>query len=274
MFSERMVRLAQTMHLSCIKISTISNELNQASTWASWPRSIICCVQNDFWAYGIFSTNRAPILNRPQHYLQIDQNEISHYPHHLGVSSSASKIICEAVVRSALTVLLLEMDRIELPKRFLILWYVRRKPCIYLVSRLALYQMNWIKHPLELRHLGVLSGASKVIYEPTVCLAQTVHLSWTIKNTISKRTKTRFHMTHVTLEFHRVRPKWFLRLLFVRHKPCTYLASRLALSLNGLNRASTWVLSPSSSTRCVQNDFWAYDMFGPNYAPILHQHSD
>jgi hypothetical protein len=49
----------------------------------------------------------------------------------------------------------------------------------------------------------------------------------------------RFHMTHVTLKFHWVRPKWFLRLWYVRHEPCTYLASRLPLSSNGLNRAST-----------------------------------
>jgi hypothetical protein len=51
----------------------------------------------------MFSTNRASIFNR-QHYLQMDQNEISHYPRHLGVPSSVSKIISEAVVRSALTV--------------------------------------------------------------------------------------------------------------------------------------------------------------------------
>jgi hypothetical protein len=70
------------------------------------------------------------------------------------------------------------------PKWFLILWYVRQKPCTYLTSRLALYQMNWIKHPLELRHLRVLLGASKAISKPTVCLAQTVHLSWTDKNTL------------------------------------------------------------------------------------------
>jgi hypothetical protein len=134
--------------------------------------------------------------------------------------------------------------------------------------------MNWIKHLLELRHLGVLSGASKAISKPMVCLAQTVHLSWFDKNTIFEWTKMRFHMTYVTLEFHQVCPKQFLRLGFVRHKPCTYLMSRLALSSNGLNPASTWASSPRSTTRCFQNDFWACGMFGPNYAPILHGHSD
>jgi hypothetical protein len=89
--------------------------------------------------------------------------------------------------------------------------------------------MNWLKHPLELHHLGVLSGASTMISEPTVCLAQTVHLSCTDTNTISKWTKTIFYMTHVTLEFHQVRPKWFLSLWYIRRKPRTYLVSRLAL---------------------------------------------
>jgi hypothetical protein len=52
--------------------------------------------------------------------------------------------------------------------------------------------------PLEPRDLGVQSGASKTIYEPMVRLVQTVHLSCTDTNAVSKRTKTRFHMTHVT----------------------------------------------------------------------------
>jgi hypothetical protein len=83
--------------------------------------------------------------------------------------------------------------------------------------------MNWVKHPLDLHHPGVLSGASKTICEPTVCLAQTMRLSCTDTNTVSKWTKTRFHVTHVILEFHRVHPKQFLRLWYIWHKPCTYL---------------------------------------------------
>jgi hypothetical protein len=104
MVSEPVVRSAQTMHLSCIKISPISNEESQASTWASSPRSTIRCVQNDLWAYGMFGANRAPILHRHQHYLQMDQNEIPLEPRHLGVPSGASKMISEAVVCSTQTV--------------------------------------------------------------------------------------------------------------------------------------------------------------------------
>jgi hypothetical protein len=52
----------------------------------------------------MFSKNRATVLHRHQHYLQMDQNEIPHVPLHLGVPSGASKMISEAEVRSAQTV--------------------------------------------------------------------------------------------------------------------------------------------------------------------------
>jgi hypothetical protein len=52
--------------------------------------------------------------------------------------------------------------------------------------------------PVEPHNLGVPSGASKMISEPMVRLAQTVHLLCTETNNVSKRTETRFHMTHVT----------------------------------------------------------------------------
>jgi len=51
---------------------------------------------------------------------------------------------------------------------------------------------------VEPHHLVVPSCASKMIPEPMVRLAQTVHLSCTDANTVSKWTETRFDMTHVT----------------------------------------------------------------------------
>jgi hypothetical protein len=63
--------------------------------------------------------------------------------------------------------------------------------------------------PHDPRHLGVPSGAFKMISEPMVRLAQTVHLSFIKSNTIAKQTKKRLHMTHVTLQFHRVRQNNF-----------------------------------------------------------------
>jgi hypothetical protein len=91
--------------------------------------------------------------------------------------------------------------------------------------------------PLEACHLGVPSSASKTISMPMVYSVQTVLLSCTDTNTISKRTKTRFHMTHVTYDFHRLHPKLFMMYWYVQCKLCTYLVSRLALSPNGSNRA-------------------------------------
>jgi hypothetical protein len=52
--------------------------------------------------------------------------------------------------------------------------------------------------PFERRHLGVPIVVSKAISEPMVHLAQTVDLSCTDTNIISKQTETRFYMTHVT----------------------------------------------------------------------------
>jgi hypothetical protein len=91
--------------------------------------------------------------------------------------------------------------------------------------------------PLEPCHLGVLSSASKMISMPMVCSVQTMHRCCTDTNTISKWTKMRFHTTHVTYEIHQVRLKLCMSLWYVQCKPCTYLASRLALSPNGPNRA-------------------------------------
>jgi hypothetical protein len=48
------------------------------------------------------------------------------------------------------------------------------------------------------RHLRVQSGASKMITDPMVRLVQTMHLSCTDTNTVSKWTETRFTMTHFT----------------------------------------------------------------------------
>jgi hypothetical protein len=59
-------------------------------------------------------------------------------------------------------------------------------------------EMDWNELPLEPHNLGVPLGESKTIYELVVRLTQTMHLSRTDTNIVSKRTKTRFHMTHVT----------------------------------------------------------------------------
>jgi hypothetical protein len=98
-------------------------------------------------------------------------------------------------------------------------------------------QIDRTELPLEPCHLGVPSSVSKMISMLMVCSGQTMHLSCTNTNTISKWTKMRFHTTHVTYEFNRVRPKLSMSLWYVQCKPCSYLVPRLALSPNRPNRA-------------------------------------
>ena len=233
--------------------------------------------------------------------------------HHLVVPSSASKMISESMVCRAQTMHLSCTDTNTISKQkevrfhmthityefhrvrqkwFLSLWFVRHKPCTYPASRLALCPNGQNELPLERCHLVVPSNASKTISEPMVRLVQTMHLSCTETNTISKWKEVKFHMTHVTKEFHRVRPKWFKSLWYVQHKLCSYLASRLTLSPNIAKWASTWASSPSGTIGCDQNDFWAYGTSSvnqvvpsvatktiskpmvrlvQNHAPILHR---
>jgi hypothetical protein len=78
-----------------------------------------------------------------------------------------------------------------------------------------------------------------MISEPMVHLAQIVHQSCVDIYTISKETKMTFHLTYVTKAYPRVCPMRFQSIWYIRHKPCTYLMSRLVLSTNELKRAST-----------------------------------
>jgi hypothetical protein len=214
-----LVHSAQTMHLSSIKISTISNKLNQASTWASSPWSTIGCVQNDFWANGMFSTNCAPILNRHQHYLQMDQIEIPQDPCHLLVPSGVSKTISNPMVRSAQTVHLScvkictisnELNQActwaSLPRSIIgcvlnnfwaySIFSTNRAPILHRHQHYLQMDQNEIPH--DPRHLGVPSGASKMISEAMLCLAQTEHLSCVKISNNFERSESSFQLSLVT----------------------------------------------------------------------------
>jgi hypothetical protein len=125
------------------------------------------------------------------------------------------------------------------------------------------------EHPFDTHHLGVALGAPKKGSMHVVHSTQTVHLSSTEINTLSKRTQRSFHLTHVTWEYHRACPKWFLSLWYLQHKLCTYLASSLTLSPNLPKWASTWPTSTRTTVTCAQKDFQVYGIFGTNHAPIL-----
>jgi hypothetical protein len=58
--------------------------------------------------------------------------------------------------------------------------------------------MNRNELPLEPRNLGVPSGASKMISNPMVRLAQTVHLSCSDTNVVPEQIEMRFHLSHIS----------------------------------------------------------------------------
>jgi hypothetical protein len=119
------------------------NRLKWASTWAPWPRNTIGCIQNDFWAYGMFGANDAPILH--QHNTVSKQIEARF----LMTQSPKSSIGC-------------------VQNDFWDLWYVRRKLCTYRASSMHYLRIDSNKLPLEPHHLGVPLGASKMIFDPMV----------------------------------------------------------------------------------------------------------
>jgi hypothetical protein len=89
--------------------------------------------------------------------------------------------------------------------------------------------------------------------------------------TISKRIEMSFCLSHVTLEYHRVLPKWFSSLCYIQRKPSTYLVSRLTLSINRLKQSSTWSMPPRRTIWSTQSEFRADGAFGTNCAPILRR---
>jgi hypothetical protein len=178
----------------------------------------------------------------------MDQNQFLVGQCHVGLQSVAPKRIFKPLVRSAQTMHLscVEINSISkqtetsfhfthlrvpsgAPKQFPCPWYIHRKPCTYLESRLMLSWngptwvstwptshrsaigctqkdfraygtfganhapiMRWDKHYLQMdrnklpfhpRDLGVLSGVPKMISMPMVHSVQTVHLSCVEINT-------------------------------------------------------------------------------------------
>jgi hypothetical protein len=110
----------------------------------------------------------APTLTLSPNILKQD----STYPCCLGDLSGASKLIYEPMVR----------------------W---RKMCTYLVSRLPLSPNAPKRASTALSPRSTIGCIQNDIWANSR-LAQTVHLSCTDTNTVSKWTKMRFHMTHVT----------------------------------------------------------------------------
>jgi hypothetical protein len=158
----------------------------------------------------------------------MDQNEFPLEPQHLGAPSGASKIISKPMVLWPKSYTYLTPTQTLSPngQKWVSTWasspritigciqndfwaYGTLAQIVQLSSHQHYLQINWNEIPCYPSHLGVPSGAFKMISEP-----------------------------------------WY-----IRHKPCTNYASRLALSPNGPKRVSTWALSPRRTLECIQNDF-------------------
>jgi hypothetical protein len=183
MISKPMVHLVQSVHLSCI--------------------------QNDFRANCI---KISIISNRTETIFHLS-------PSHLGVPSSACKTISEAMVRlaQAMDLSCTDTNTISNRQKWDSTWLTSPSSSMrctqndfwangtFGANRASILNQDW--HYLHMDrnellfepcHLGVPSGASKMNYEPVVRLVETVHLSCTETNIVSKRTETRFYMTQVT----------------------------------------------------------------------------
>jgi hypothetical protein len=130
-------------------------------------------------------------------------------------------------------------------------------------------QTDWNELPFEPHH-RVPSGVSKMIFEPMVCLVQTVYLTLTLTPSLNRPMRDSTWPMSPRSSIGCVQ-KWFPSLMVHWRKVCNYLTSRLALSPNGLKRAFTRTSSPRSTIRGVQRYFWANGTFGTNRAPIMPQ---
>jgi hypothetical protein len=150
----------------------------------------------------MFSANYAPILRQDYHYLQLDGIELPHKPRHLSVPPGLSKT--RYVWRKPCTYLALKLTLSPNGQKRDSTWPTSpsnsiqcaqndiHTPSMLGANRAPILrqdyhyvQMDWIELPHEPRHLGVPPRASKIISEPMVYLAQTVHLSCVMITTIS-----------------------------------------------------------------------------------------
>jgi hypothetical protein len=139
------------------------------------------------------------------------------------------------------------------PKQFQSLWYVQRKSCTYLASRLALspnslnWASIWASSPWSI--IGCVqndlwaydtfgANSAPILHRHKHCLQ-------TDRNEISH--------DPCNLGVPSGAPQWFLSLRYVQPKPCIHLVLKLGLSPNGANQGSSWALSPRSTILGVQN---------------------
>jgi hypothetical protein len=141
-----------------------------------------------------------------------------------------------------------EFQRVH-PKLFMTLLYVQCKLCTYLALRLALSPNGPNRAPPDPRHLGVPPGASKTILWAYVWCKPSTYLApiLTLSQKRSKRDSTRPHHLGLPSDAFNTIFEPTIRLTQTKLQSCI----KVALSTNGLNRASTWASSPRNPTECV-----------------------
>jgi hypothetical protein len=163
-------------HKPCTFLAPRLKPSPNISKWASVcstsPRSTIRCEQNDFWAYGMFGPNRAPTLR--QDYISKCCKWVSTWP-----TSRRSTIGCA-------------------PIWFMNLWYVQRKLCTNLMSRLTLSpnRLKWSSSQSTLPRITIWCAQSN--FRAYGIFGANVQLFYLEINTISNRTEMSFHLTNVT----------------------------------------------------------------------------
>jgi hypothetical protein len=151
------------------------------------------------------------------------------------------------------------------------LCYVWCKPSTYLAPTLTLSQNRSKRESTRPTSLRGSIGRLQYYFRAYSTFNTNVHQSCIKSSTISKRTEPCFHLCLITEESHRVRPKWFLWLWYVRCKPCSYLELIVTLSPNRLKWDSTLPTTLTSSIGCVQSYYWCIGTFSANRVTILCQ---
>jgi hypothetical protein len=149
------------------------------------------------------------------------------------------------------------------------LWYVRRKLCTYIVSRLALSPNR------PSFHLNLVTSDYYQVH-PKWFLSRwyvwrklRTYLALTLTQSPNRKKRDSIWLTSPRGSIGCVQND-FLSLWNFWRKWCTYLASRLALSPNGPSFHLS--LITKEYHRVCPNDFWADGTFGTNCTPILHRH--
>jgi uncharacterized protein YbdZ (MbtH family) len=155
---------------------------------------------------------------------------------------------------------------------FLSLWYVQRKLCTYIAPTLTLFPNRSKQDSTWPSHLGVPSGASKMISKPMLRSVQPcTYIAPTLTMSPNGPKRDSIWPTHLGVPSGASKKisEPIICSTQTMHLSSSYIAPALTLSPNWSKQDSTWPTSPRSSILCVQNVFRAYGTCDANCATIL-----